>query len=41
MKHNSEPRDPRPGRPTAEEIKRTTKPISKSDAEKPDVRTSW
>jgi hypothetical protein len=28
--------DTRPGRPTAEEIKRTTKPIPKSEVDKPE-----
>ncbi len=28
--------DTRPGRPTAEEIRRTTKPIPKSEVEKPE-----
>jgi hypothetical protein len=40
MKQNPKPSDPvpdnRPGRPTAEEIRRTTKPIPKSEVEKPE-----
>ena len=35
MKHRNQTRDPRPGRPSADEIRKTTQALQNSDIENP------